>query len=111
MLGFTLIGENVAHSAHIGGFIGGFAAFWMFTLYQPSFTSKQGGVTVEPPKWMKGSKIVLAAKQKFKVNVTSRKDMQAEVDRILDKINRRGFGSLTLEEKDTLDRAKEFLRK
>jgi len=37
--------------------------------------------------------------------------MQAEVDRILDKINRRGFGALTLEEKETLDRAKEFLRK
>ena len=104
-------GGTIAHSAHLGGIIGALIAFWMFTRYQPSFSRKRDGITMEPPKWMKGSKIASAAKQKFKVNVVSRKEMQAEVDRILDKINRRGFGALTLEEKETLDRAKEFLRK
>ena len=45
------------------------------------------------------------------MNRKNRDDLQAEVDRILDKINLSGFGSLTEEEKNTLDRAKEILRK
>jgi hypothetical protein len=35
--------------------------------------------------------------------------MQTEVDRILDKINESGFGSLTVEEKLTLEKAKGLL--
>ena len=38
-------------------------------------------------------------------------NLREEVDRILDKINSSGFGSLTDEEKDTLNRAKELLGK
>jgi hypothetical protein len=37
-------------------------------------------------------------------------DMQAEVDRILDKINEQGFGSLTDNEKQTLEKAKGLLK-
>jgi len=37
--------------------------------------------------------------------------MQTEIDRILDKINDKGFGSLTDEEKLSLDKAKSFLNK
>jgi hypothetical protein len=36
--------------------------------------------------------------------------LQNEVDRILDKINEAGFGSLTKEEKLTLEKAKGLLR-
>ena len=39
-----------------------------------------------------------------------RDDLQREVDRILDKINEKGFGALTSEEKHTLDEAKDVLR-
>jgi hypothetical protein len=35
--------------------------------------------------------------------------LQKEVDRILDKINATGFGSLTEAEKKTLDQAKDIL--
>ena len=38
-------------------------------------------------------------------------DLQKEVDRILDKINSSGFGSLNQEEKSTLDRAKDIIGK
>jgi membrane associated rhomboid family serine protease len=38
-------------------------------------------------------------------------DLRADVDRILDKINSHGFGSLTEEEKRTLDDAKDLLSK
>ena len=102
---------NIGHSAHLGGIIGGFLAFWMFTQYQPSFKRGTGGITIEQPNWMKRKKKASTENQKFKVNVVSRKEMQSEVDRILDKINKKGFGALTLEEKETLDRAREFLKK
>jgi hypothetical protein len=38
-------------------------------------------------------------------------NLRADVDRILDKINSHGFGSLSDEEKQTLDDAKDLLSK
>jgi hypothetical protein len=46
----------------------------------------------------------------FKVNFSSSVDMQVEVDRILDKINEQGFGTLTEKEKQTLEKAKGLLK-
>jgi len=46
----------------------------------------------------------------FKINFSSTSELQKEVDRILDKINESGFGSLTSKEKVTLDKAKSLLR-
>jgi hypothetical protein len=43
------------------------------------------------------------------VNLTNRSDLRAEVDRILDNINREGFGALTEEEKRLLDEARDLL--
>ena len=40
---------------------------------------------------------------------TSREDIRAQVDRILDKINSQGFGALTPDEKRLLDEAKDLL--
>ena len=45
----------------------------------------------------------------YKVNRGKRNELQIEVDRILDKINATGFGSLTDSEKQTLDHAKDIL--
>jgi hypothetical protein len=45
-----------------------------------------------------------------KTKFTSTGDLQKEVDRILDKINDLGFGSLNSDEKKTLEKAKELLR-
>ena len=39
------------------------------------------------------------------------KQLGEETDRILDKINSKGFGSLTIEEKETLEKAKKLLDK
>jgi hypothetical protein len=48
----------------------------------------------------------------YTVNTHGSKDhLQKEVDRILDKINDHGFGSLTMEEKRTLDQAKDVLKR
>ena len=48
---------------------------------------------------------------RFKINFTNRKELQKEVDRILDKINKEGFGALSEEERSTLDKAKELLNR
>jgi hypothetical protein len=64
--------------------------------------------TVELPAWFKRRK----KKEpyiSYKVNRSKRDELQIEVDRILDKINATGFGSLTIDEKQTLDRAKDIL--
>jgi len=63
---------------------------------------------IELPGWVK-KKPAAAAPAPFQVNLTHRDNLRAEVDRILDKINSRGFGALTAEEKRTLDEARDLL--
>ena len=43
------------------------------------------------------------------VEVPTREELRAEVDRILDKINSDGFGALTADEKQLLDDARDVL--
>jgi hypothetical protein len=45
------------------------------------------------------------------VDLSNQQSLQAEVDRILDKINEKGFGALSQDEKNTLDKAKGLLNK
>jgi hypothetical protein len=66
---------------------------------------------VELPAWMRKRKDTPEPQPAFKVNITARENLKAEVDRILDKINTSGFGSLTAEEKRTLDAARTLLSK
>ncbi|HUJ44901.1 MAG TPA: rhomboid family intramembrane serine protease [Opitutaceae bacterium] len=61
------------------------------------------------PGWLRRRKKPAATVSHFKVNISSRDDLRAEVDRILDKINSEGFGALTEEEKHLLDEARELL--
>jgi len=99
---------QTAHSAHLGGIITG----WLF--YQYSFGSRRSRprskTTVELPAWFRKKSRTRQA-PKFTVNISNRKALQAEVDRILDKINSKGFGSLSEEEKKILDRARDILSK
>jgi membrane associated rhomboid family serine protease len=63
---------------------------------------------VELPHWMR--KTPRAARPPgYRVNLSNRDDLRAEVDRILDKINSEGFGALTADEKQVLDEAKDLL--
>ena len=64
------------------------------------------------PDWFKQKDNKTTAKAyPYKVNIASPKDMKKEVDRILDKINSKGFGSLTDDEKKILDEAGDLLKK
>lgn len=100
-----------AHSAHLGGM----AAGWLFFRYvhQREWNDPDGvggKSSIELPRWFRrAQKAKPVAPPAYKVNLTSREDLKAEVDRILDKINSEGFGALTPEEKRLLDDAREAL--
>ncbi len=100
---------HVAHSAHLGGLLAGIAYYRFFFTGAPARqASGRSKPSIELPKWFK-SKKQNSHSYSYKVNRTNRDELQKEVDRILDKINSSGFGSLSEEEKSTLDRAKDIL--
>lgn len=101
---------GVAHSAHLGGMLAGWVYFryvhdraWPDTwrLSWPRRRSRAGSRAVEAD---------FPAEAPDESNLpTSSRNLRAEVDRILDKINSEGFGALTPEEKRLLDNAKDLL--
>jgi len=95
-----------AHSAHLGGM----AAGWIYFRYvhQGTWSFSKAKETIELPTWAK-KKTATNLSPKYKVNVGTKIDLKEEVDRILDKINSQGFGSLTDEEKRVLDSAKDTM--
>ena len=95
----------VAHSAHLGGMAAGWVYFRF--IHEGKWRLMSAHREVELPAWMHKKKAVEPAA--YQVNLTSRDDLRAEVDRILDKINSHGFGSLTPDEKRLLDEAKDLL--
>lgn len=103
----------VAHSAHLGGIIAGILFYRLVYLNKMQFSTGRSEPSIELPDWFKRKKKT-AENISYRVNRSptdgnSRSDIQKEVDRILDKINQSGFGSLTNSEKATLDKAKELL--
>lgn len=115
LLGF-LFGElpggqfdtQVAHSAHLGGMLVG----WVYFRYFHASNGWDRAPALQLPGWLRRSKKpeAPAAASSYQVNLTPKsKDLRAEVDRVLDKINSQGFGALTPEEKRVLDEAKDLL--
>lgn len=101
--------DGIAHSAHLGGLLAGLLYCRMSSKGNQSSFPR---IKIKRPAWMKaGSDKQPSASANYKVNFSNRETVQAEVDRILDKINATGFGALTDEEKKTLDRAKNILNK
>lgn len=107
-------GSATAYSAHLGGMLGAYVyESWLMriaTLTEFFRDLTAGKATIEVPKWTKRAQ---AAKEstgnRFKINTTDRPAMKKEVDRILDKINSKGFGALSEEEKQILDKARDLL--
>lgn len=107
--GGGLFGERIAHSAHLGGAL----ASWLYFKYvfsSPGFQRHEKPL-VETPAWFKKKPKGQQTTGKYSVNLLSRRHLQNEVDRILDKINAKGFHSLTEDEKKVLERAKDLLSK
>ena len=103
---------STAHSAHLGGVLGAFLyeRYLMHRSTLISFFRRQAEPEIQPPRWSRKSAAVKSRTgNAYRVNVSNRGSMRKEVDRILDKINKEGFGALSKEEKDTLDKAKDLL--
>lgn len=97
-----------AHSAHLGGMLAGWLYFRF--AHDSNWSLFSRGADIELPRWaQKRPAKVAAVTANFQVNLSSREHLRAEVDRILDKINSQGFGSLTPDEKRLLDEAKDLL--
>jgi membrane associated rhomboid family serine protease len=102
------LGTSIAHSAHLGGILFGFLFHRYAYLLENSGskTSKISGI--ELPKWFTRSKNK-SYKLNYTVNRTSSNKTTQTVDRILDKINEKGFEALTEKEKEILHNARENL--
>ena len=106
---FNELNDNsgIAHSAHLGGLAGG-AFFFLYlqsgrTFPKFIFNSRKSSTFTGQFRPRK------VDKSNYKINFSTTDQLQKEVDRILDKINDSGFGSLTEEEKLTLEKAKGLL--
>ena len=102
-----LFSKGVAYSAHLGGMLGGYL-FYRYLLDRESLFRRRGPL-ITVPQWVKKKAKRSSSKPSFRINLSNRNQLKTEVDRILDKINSEGFGSLNEEEKRTLDRAKDIL--
>jgi membrane associated rhomboid family serine protease len=101
----------IAHSAHLGGMACGAVIYlvvqgklvfpFRFTINRSAKGSTQTGHNHHLFKKAKN----------FRVNFGESVSIKEETDRILDKINEKGFGSLTDSEKETLEKAKKLLGK
>jgi membrane associated rhomboid family serine protease len=93
-------------SAHLGGMLVGWIYFRFF--HASNGWDRRPGI--ELPAWLRRRPKARTEAADFKVNIgRPSSSFRAEVDRILDKINSQGFGSLTEEEKRVLDEAKDML--
>lgn len=94
---------SIAHSAHLGGALAGLICFLIITNKIPSPLRFKFKISKR-----KLNQNVANHNSNYSVNF-SNQDLQRKVDAILDKINAHGFGSLTKEEKNCLEQAKEIL--
>ena len=102
--------DSIAHSAHLGGMLAG----WIYGRYIHHRTGELVFLrpAIELPTWMrKRKRAATALPPTFIVHVAPPQDLKVEVDRILDKINSQGFGSLTEEERHILDEARDVLNR
>ncbi|MBI2517316.1 MAG: rhomboid family intramembrane serine protease [Opitutae bacterium] len=98
---------GIAHSAHLGGMLTG----W---LYHRLFHANNGwdraaSPVIQLPAWLRKRQKSKASQPAFKIDLKGPSNLRSEVDRILDKINSEGFGSLTEQEKRLLDEARDLL--
>lgn len=119
VIGFELFGfffrelqgqgaSDIAYSAHLGGALGSYIFYLLVVQRGFSLSSLiPQSIRIERPSRRKKKKL----DGRFKVNIIGQNNTKEEVNRILDKINKNGFASLSQDEKDFLERAKDFLKK
>jgi len=105
------------NSAHLGAMIAGwaFACVWKRNLELSELPEQADRparpLSVLPVGVKRAATAETAATGQSKAAPATRRELREEVDRILDKINKQGFGALTAQEKQTLDRARSEMKK
>jgi len=105
---------GIAHSAHLGGMLAAFVLHLFsgdsskLKIQFPKIRFSRG---VQEPRISQAPLSATKGTFKYKVNLTETKNLQQQVDEILDKINERGFGALDQKEKNILEKAKGILKK
>jgi membrane associated rhomboid family serine protease len=96
-------------SADLGGMLAG----WLFFRFVHTGAGWDRAGSLSLPRWLRFKENPKPAGKLGQVPTTPSRsgNLRADVDRILDKINSQGFGSLTDEEKQILDDAKDLLSK
>lgn len=106
-LAYELPGKSfLASSGHLGGILTG-AIMYQIIIKHRLFSL--GKIKIETPKWMRKISSPKISNPKFTLNISDKETLRKEINRILDKINQKGFSSLTEQERKTLDNAKSML--
>lgn len=111
-------GMAVASSAHLGGMLVGFL-YYRFIHDSPWSLGSPDRPEFELPRWMRRTRRAVPAAELDLppsapepvgvATASAPRNLRAEIDRILDKINSQGLGSLTPDERRTLDGGKDLL--
>ncbi len=103
--------SGVAHSAHLGGMLAGwlYHRFFYANAGLDRATAPMAGLRW--PQWLRSRPSKSAPTTTSNTEPRNDADLRIRVDRILDKINASGFGSLTAEEKRLLDEARDLLNR
>lgn len=98
-----LSGGTVASSAHLGGILGGYLCYVFYRYRNRCMNAVKEKLTYRSrsTEAMHG--------ESYQLYITSYSAQEAEIDRILDKINETGFKSLTEEERETLNSTKHLM--
>ncbi|MDR2735435.1 MAG: rhomboid family intramembrane serine protease [Puniceicoccales bacterium] len=109
LIGEILNHRPVTNSANLGGMIGGMLCYLWFDGESKFTQAIEKQIVRIMKKQPKGT--VAMQNDNYNVYITSQSAQKSEIDRILDKINESGFESLSNEERNTLNSAKQVMRK
>ena len=100
--------HKIANSAHLGGMLMGILYYkWLTREFNPHFSRK---IQSKIKNWFQRQTSPYTKNRNFSVNIQSHDELKTEVDRILDKINTKGFKALEQKEIRTLERARRLLK-
>ena len=91
---------DIANSAHIGGIVAGVLFAFLYKGNKLDFSK----MAIRTP-----GKKMRAADFNFEVNIVDTEKLKSEVNRILDKVAKKGFNSLSQSERETLKKAKDYM--
>ena len=101
--------DYATYSSHLGGMLAGAFVYWFILsgrFFQVSFLPQRSHHLLLRQKTCFSLPKPKQANRSYSVDLSDHQVLQAEVDRILDKINDKGFGALSQKEKEYFGQSK-----